>query len=142
MTAALAAGGEPEPLGVTPRGNGVNVAVFSANATAIEFCVFEGDREVRRVRLRDRIGEVFHDYIADVAPGSRYGLRAHGPYSPREGHYFNPAKLLVDPYAGVVDRPFALHQSMFGHRIGTRAGEMSPDDTDSAPFVPKGVVVG
>jgi glycogen debranching enzyme GlgX/4-alpha-glucanotransferase len=130
----------PEPLGVTVRGDGVNVAVYSAHATAIEFCLFEGEREIRRVRLRERTGDVFHDHIADVGAGGRYGLRAHGPFLPREGHWFNPAKLLLDPYVTAIDRPLALHPSMFGYR--TDAPEFSPDDTDSAPFVPKGIISG
>ena len=128
----------PEPLGVTPDGDGVNVAVFSANATAIEFCLFEGEREVRRVRLRDRMGDVFHDHIPDVPLGARYGLRAHGPFLPREGHRFNPAKLLIDPYARAIDRKCVLHPAMFGYRGDD---PLSLDDTDSAPFVPKGIVV-
>ncbi|MGD0433914.1 MAG: glycogen debranching enzyme GlgX, partial [Acetobacteraceae bacterium] len=134
--------GDPEPLGVTPRGDGVSVAVFSAHATAIEFCVFEDERETRRVHLRGHIGDVFHDHVADVAPGARYGLRAHGPFLPQEGHWFNPAKLLVDPYAIAIDRPFALHSSMFGHRADAPKDALSLDDTDSAPFVPKGIVQG
>ncbi len=133
--------GEPEPLGVIPRGNGVNVAVFSANASAIEFCLFEGEREVRRVRLRGRTGDVFHDLIPDVGHGARYGLRAHGPFLPREGHRFNPAKLLLDPYARSIDRPFALHPSMFGYRPAAPENGQSFDDTDSAPFMPKGIVL-
>jgi glycogen operon protein len=127
---------------VTPRGDGINVAVFSANATAIEFCLFDGEREVRRVRFRGRTGDVFHDQIADVAPGARYGLRAHGPFLPREGHHFNPAKLLLDPYARAIDRPFALHASMFGSRSRTPKEVLSLDDTDSAPFMPKGIILG
>jgi glycogen operon protein len=138
----LPAGGEPEPLGVTPRGDGANVAVFSANATAIDFCLFEGDREVRRVTLRGRTGDIFHDHVADVAPGARYGLRAHGPFLPREGHRFNPAKLLIDPYARAIDRRFALHPAMFAYRTDTPEDALSYDDTDSAPFVPKCIVPG
>jgi glycogen operon protein len=124
---------DPEPLGVTVRGSGVNVAVFSAHASAIEFCLFEGEREVRRVRLRERTGDVFHDHIPDVAIGARYGLRAHGPFAPEDGHRFNANKLLIDPYAKAIDRPLALHASMFSDR--------APEDTDSGPFVPKAVVV-
>ncbi len=135
-------GGEPDPLGVTPRGSGVNVAVFSAHATAIEFCVFNGEREIRRERLRGRTGDVFHDYIGDVPVGARYGLRAHGPFSPREGHRFNPAKLLIDPYAKAIDRKLALHPSMFGYRLDTPDDGLSFDDTDSGPFVPKGIASG
>jgi pullulanase/glycogen debranching enzyme len=133
------AGGGPEPLGVTVHGTGVNVAVFSAHASAIEFCVFADDREIRRERLRGRTGDVFHDHIEDVAPGVRYGLRAHGPFLPREGHYFNPAKLLLDPYATAIDRPFVLHSSMFGYRNGTATDILAPDDVDSAPFMPKAI---
>jgi glycogen debranching enzyme GlgX/4-alpha-glucanotransferase len=129
--------GDPEPLGVTPRGDGVNVAVFSANATAIEFCLFEGEREVRRVRLRGRTGDVFHDHVAGVAPGARYGLRAHGPFLPLEGHRFNAAKLLIDPYARAIDRPLVLHKSMFAWRTDVQ----SLDETDSASFVPKAIVM-
>jgi glycogen debranching enzyme GlgX/4-alpha-glucanotransferase len=135
-------GGEPEPLGVTPHGDGVNVAVFSANATAIDFCLFEADREIRRVTLRDRTGDVFHDHVAGVVAGAHYGLRAHGPFLPREGHRFNPAKLLVDPYATAIDRRFALHPAMFAYRADARDDALSFDDTDSAPFVPKGIVPG
>ena len=134
--------GEPEPLGVIARGDAVNVAVFSANASAIEFCLFDAEREVRRVRLRGRTGHVFHDRISGVPPGARYGLRAHGPWLPREGHYFNPAKLLIDPYASVIDRPLALHASMFGYRAGDPLDAPRQDDKDSAPYVPKGIVSG
>ena len=121
--------GAPEPLGVTPIAGGVNVAVFSTHATAIEFCLFDGERETRR-RLRGRTGDVFHDVIADVAPGARYGLRAHGPFAPNDGHRFNPSKLLLDPYALAIDRPFALHDSMFDR-----------NDSDSAAFVPKAILL-
>ena len=142
MTWGRPADGAPEPLGVTPRGDGVNVAVFSAHASAIEFCLFEGEREVRRVRLRGRTGNVFHDQVDSVAPGARYGLRARGPFLPREGHWFNPAKLLIDPYARAIDRAFAQHASMLGYRIQESQSALSIDDTDSAPFMPKGIVLG
>ena len=127
--------GTPEPLGVSPAGDGVNVAVFSAHASAIEFCLFDAaGTEIRRIRLPERSGDVFHAHIAAVPPGSRYGLRAHGPYDPANGHRFNPAKLLLDPYATTIDRPFRLHPSMFA----TRDGRL--DDADSAPFLPKAIV--
>ncbi len=134
--------GEPEPPGVTPRGAGINVAVYSAHASAIEFCLFESDRELRRVRLRGRTGDVFHDHIPDVPAGAHYGLRAHGPYSPRDGHRFNAAKLLLDPYAAAIDRPFAFHASMLDYRPEAPGDELTMDTTDSAPFVPKGIVAG
>ena len=140
MTRASA--GDPEPLGVSLRGDGVNVAVFSAHASAIEFCLFDGEREVRRVLLTGRTGDVFHGHIPDVGIGARYGLRAHGPWLPDEGHRFNAAKLLADPYARAIDRPFALHAAMFGHDRDAPEDAPRPDDCDSAPFVPKAIVLG
>jgi glycogen debranching enzyme GlgX/4-alpha-glucanotransferase len=138
--------GAPEPLGVTPDnlpdGEGVNVAVFSANATSVEFCLFDGpgDRELARIALPERSGDVWHGRIADVAIGARYGLRAHGPFAPRDGHRFNPAKLLLDPYAVAIDRAFRLHPSMFGYRRGDPDADLSRDDSDSGPHMPKAIV--
>ena len=130
--------GSPEPLGVTPERDGVNVAVVSAHATAIELCRFDqdGQREIERIALPERTGDVLHGFVAGVARGDRYGLRAHGPYDPRAGHRFNAAKLLVDPYARALDRAFAYDPALSGggDDRGTR------DDTDSGPFVPKGIV--
>jgi glycogen operon protein len=129
--------GSPEPLGVTPAGSGVNVAVFSTHATAIQFCLFDaaGEAEIRRVTLPERTGDVFHGFVSHVPIGSRYGLRAHGPYAPAEGHRFNPAKLLVDPYAAAIDRPFRLHATMFSD-----PGGAGFNGDDSAPAMPKGIV--
>ena len=129
------ADGAPEPLGVTVTATGVNVAVAAPDATAIEFCLFDatGTVEVARHRLPGRIGAVWHGHVAGVAPGARYGLEAHGPWDPGAGHRFNPAKLLVDPWATRLDRPFRLHPALFD--TGAR-----PDGTDSAPHLPKAVV--
>ena len=131
--------GSPEPLGVTLREGGANVAVFSAHATAIEFCLFDaaGATEVERIALPERTGDVFHGFVAGIEAGTRYGLRARGPYDPRHGHRFNPAKLLVDPHATALDRPFALHPSLFGERPDGK----TRNDADSAPHLPKAVVV-
>ncbi len=130
--------GSPEPLGVTLTEHGVNVAVFSAHAHAVEFCLFDalGETEVERITLPGLSGSVFHASIEGVTAGARYGLRAHGPWAPHAGHRFNAAKLLVDPYARALDRPFALHPSMCGE-----AGDGADGDLDSAPFMPKGIVV-
>ena len=115
--------------------DGANVAVVSAHASAIELCLFDasGTTERARIALPERTGDVFHGFVPGIAAGDRYGLRAHGPYDPRNGHRFNPAKLLVDPYARALDRPFALHAAMFG----AGADDCVRDETDSAPFVPK-----
>src|SRR5512140_1388759 len=97
--------GHPEPLGLTLVAGGANVAVVSAHAQAIELVVFDaaGEREVDRVALPARTGDVWHGFVAGITAGTRYGLRAHGPYAPNDGHRFNPAKLLVDPYARALD---------------------------------------
>ena len=124
--------GAPEPLGATPDATGTNFAVFSAHASAIEVCLFDAaqEREVARVALPARTGDVWHGYIAGVAVGARYGLRAHGPYAPQDGHRFNPHKLLLDPYAAAIDRTLRLHPTMFADN----------SETDSAPHMAKAVV--
>ncbi len=129
--------GTPEVLGVTPDGDGVNVAVHSANATAIEFCVFgaQGETEHSRIALPCRTGDVFHGHFAGIAQGTRYGLRAHGPWNPQDGHVFNPSKLLLDPYALALDRAPHVDPSMFGQH-----DDGSMDDTDSAAAMPKAIV--
>jgi glycogen operon protein len=131
------AAGSPEPLGLTLVPGGANVAVFSAHATAIELCLFDaaGEAETGRIRLPERTGDVFHGFVPGIAAGRRYGLRAHGPWDPRQGHRFDASKLLVDPYATALDRRFALHASQSSVQPGGRG----PDGTDSAPFMPKAI---
>jgi glycogen debranching enzyme GlgX len=130
--------GSPEPLGVTPTETGINVAVYSAYAEAIDFCLFDatGQVELRRVRLPERSGDVFHGHIDGILPGDRYGLRAEGPWRPEAGQRFNGAKLLVDPYALALDRAFVLDDTMFDAR---RLG-VAEDARDSAAVVPKAIV--
>ncbi|MCW6508711.1 glycogen debranching protein GlgX [Lichenifustis flavocetrariae] len=130
--------GRSEPRGVTVEGSGINVAVFSANAEAIAFCLFDetGTHEVERIRLPGRTGDVFHGHIDGIGPGARYGLRAFGPFRPDAGHRFNSAKLLLDPYALAVDRSFVLDPVLFGFVPDT--GEA--DTADSAAAMPKGIV--
>jgi glycogen debranching enzyme GlgX/4-alpha-glucanotransferase len=131
--------GRPEPLGVTARDGGINVAVVSQNATRIEVCLFgtDGETETARIALPERTGDVFHGFIPDVAPGTRYGLRVDGPFDADHGHRFNPAKLLVDPYATALDRPFRLDPLMFDRTID---GRIERDDADSASVMPKAIV--
>ncbi|GLK72648.1 glycogen debranching protein GlgX [Ancylobacter dichloromethanicus] len=130
--------GSPEPLGASTDARGVNVAVFSAHASRIEFCLFDaaGETEIARLALPERTGDVFHGHISGVPAGARYGLRAAGPWAPGEGHRFNPAKLLVDPHASRLDRPFKLDPAMFD----TRAGGAPRDEADSAFAMPKAIV--
>ncbi|HEY4041147.1 MAG TPA: glycogen debranching protein GlgX, partial [Rhodopila sp.] len=125
--------GSPDVLGVTVVGDGIDVAVHAPDADAIAICLFDaGDREIRRVRLPDRTGPVHHGHLAGVSAGTRYGLRAFGPWDPGNGHRFNSAKLLVDPWASTLDRPFRLHPLLFD-REGPR-----PDDT--AALMPKALI--
>ena len=132
--------GDPYPLGATWDGSGVNFAIFSEHAEAVDLCLFDeegGDEQ--RIRLTEQTDLVWHAYLPDGRPGQRYGYRVHGPYEPGRGHRFNPAKLLIDPYAKRIDRAVKWDDSLFGYRIGAEGDE--PDARDSAPFVPKGVVV-
>ncbi len=133
--------GLPEPLGVSLSGDGVNVAVHSASAERIELCLFDATgAETARVNLPHRTGDVFHAHVPGIVAGQRYGLRALGPFEPERGLRFNPSKLLVDPYATLLDRPFDLHPSMFGYVAGDPSADLSLDEQDSAPFVPKAIV--
>jgi glycogen operon protein len=125
--------GRAEPLGAWPVEGGAHFAYPAPDATALLVCVFEGEREVAQFRLPGRTGDVHHGVVAGMAAGTRYGLRAEGPWAPAQGHRFNPAKLLVDPWARALDRPFALHPSTFD------TGD-APDAADSAPVVPKAIL--
>jgi glycogen operon protein len=96
--------GRPYPLGATWDGAGVNFALFSKNAERVELCLFDpkGRREVERVELLERTNFVWHCYLPDARPGLLYGYRVHGPQDPERGHRFDPARILLDPYAKLV----------------------------------------
>ncbi|MFN9774625.1 MAG: alpha-amylase family glycosyl hydrolase, partial [Burkholderiales bacterium] len=131
--------GAPGPLGAHVDGDGVNVAVWSRHATRIELCVFaaDGTRELARHALPGRSGDVWHGRLPGAGPGLVYGLRAHGPYAPREGHRFNPNKLLLDPHARELVGAFRWNDAVLGYEAGHPDGCDSFDARDSAPFVPK-----
>jgi glycogen operon protein len=135
--------GLPYPLGATWDGLGVNFALFSANATRVELCLFDGDgeRELERVDLPEYTDEVWHGYLPDARPGTTYGYRVHGPYDPSEGHRFNPHKLLIDPYAKQLIGGVTWNPALFGYKIGAPDGDLSFDHRDSAAFMPKCRVV-
>ncbi|WP_424934533.1 glycogen debranching protein GlgX [Amaricoccus macauensis] len=135
--------GSPFPLGATWDGSGVNFALFSANATKVELCLFDanGRRETARIPLPEYTHEVWHGYLPEVRPGQLYGYRVHGPYEPQSGHRFNPNKLLLDPYAKQFNTEIRWHDSVFGYRIGHRAEDLSFDRRNSAFVMPKCVVV-
>jgi isoamylase len=135
--------GSPFPLGATHDGRGVNFAVFSANATRIEVCLFDanGKIETGRISLPENTNEVWHGYVPGLKAGQLYGLRAHGPYSPQEGHRFNSHKLLIDPYARLLAGEMIWNDAHFGYVVGNDAADLSYDDRDSASYMPKCVVV-
>src|SRR5262245_65177974 len=97
--------GSPCPLGAIWDGAGVNFALFSENATGVDLCLFdpEVNRESARIRITESTDQVWHIYLPEARPGQRYGYRVHGPWEPENGHRFNPAKLLLDPYAKAID---------------------------------------
>src|SRR5690348_14305114 len=134
--------GLPHPRGATWDGEGVNFALFSANATGVELCLFDdsGERETARIELPEFTDEIWHGYIPDVHPGSLYGYRVHGPYEPGAGHRFNPNKLVLDPYARGHFGDLEWHPAVFGYELET-GDDTTFDERDSAPFMPKCVVV-
>ncbi|WP_321962742.1 glycogen debranching protein GlgX [Paraburkholderia sp. J7] len=142
-TATRIVEGQPFPLGATWNGRGVNFALFSANATKVELCLFDknGLRELERIELPEYTDEVWHVYLPDLEPGAIYGYRVHGPYEPQAGHRFNPNKLLLDPYAKAHVGALRWHPAVFGYTIGSPDGDLSFDTRDSARYVPRCRVV-
>ncbi|RIA55947.1 glycogen debranching protein GlgX [Dichotomicrobium thermohalophilum] len=136
------AAGLPYPLGATHDGSGVNFAVFSANATRVELCLFDkrGKTEEARLTLPEYTNEVWHGYVNGLRPGQLYGFRVHGPYAPEEGHRFNPNKLLLDPYAKGMKGRLKWSDAHYGYRLGDDEADLSFDERDSAPYMPKCVV--
>ena len=139
MTVPVWRGG-PYPLGASWDGEGVHFALFSESATGVELCLFDEDGAERRLAMADRTDQVWHAYLPGIGPGQRYGYRVAGPWQPDQGHRFNPAKLLLDPYARLIDGPVRWTDRLAGHRLGVD-GSLQPDVRDSAPDMPHGVVI-
>lgn len=131
------------PLGASVQHAGVNFALFSAHATAVELCVFDetGTQETHRLPLPAFSDGVWHGYLPDAKPGLIYGYRVYGPYDPPSGHRFNHHKLLLDPYARQWFGKLHWNDALFGYQRGHPNKDLSFDTRDSAPFVPKCVVV-
>jgi glycogen operon protein len=122
----------------------VNFALFSENARAVELCLFEGAQAVEeshRIWVEERTDQVWHLYLPEVRPGQHYGYRVHGPYEPEAGYRFNPAKLLLDPYAKAIAGAIEWSDEMFGYRIGDPHADLSYDTGNNAASVPKCVVL-
>ena len=134
-------GGQPDPIGATFDGDGVNFAVFSQHARAVTLCLFDDEGNETRMPLPECIGGIWFGYATGIKPGQRYGYRAHGPYRPEEGHRFNANKLLLDPYARqIVGRP-QWDDSLRGYRSKSKQKDLSFCSIDSAPHMPRCVVV-
>jgi glycogen operon protein len=134
--------GRPYPLGATWDGGGVNFALFSENATAVELCLFSGpDGSEQRIQMPEYTDNVWHAYLPGVRPGQLYGYRVYGPYAPQHGLRFNPHKLLLDPNTKAVAGELIWDDALFGYVIGDEQKDLSFDERDSAPYMPKAVVI-
>ena len=140
--------GHAAPLGATWSRDATNFAVFSGNATELELCLFDAAADAipaQRIPLTRATGGVWHVAVEGVAPGQLYGYRAHGPFEPARGHYFNPAKLLLDPYARALSGPIEWRAELASDPDAAAgalpAGEPVADPRDSAGALPKCVVV-
>jgi isoamylase len=136
--------GKPYPLGATWDGKGVNFAIYSETAEKVELCLFD-DRNSRSHReciaLGEVTGRVWHTYLPGIGPCQLYGYRVYGPYKPEEGLRFNPAKLLIDPYAKAICGSVNWKAPVFGYQIESKDGDLSRDDGDDAWGKPKCVVI-
>jgi len=134
--------GLPHPCGASWDGEGTNFALFSANATKVELCLFDerGERELERIVLPEYTNQIWHGYLPDVGPATVYGYRVHGPYEPLVGHRFNPNKLLLDPHACGHTGELRWNPALFGYQMETM-DDRTFDERDSAPYMPKCVVV-
>ncbi len=136
--------GRPYPPGATWDGEGVNFALFSEEATAVELCLFDGPDdgvEREKIQITERTDQVWHCYLPDVRPGQYYGYRVHGPYYPARGQRFNPAKLLIDPYAKAITGSIKWSNSLFAYNVGGPKEDFEPTSDNDAAGLPKSVVI-
>ncbi|MGA5165583.1 MULTISPECIES: glycogen debranching protein GlgX [Streptomyces] len=141
--------GAPTPLGARFRAGpggatGTNFALWAGGAEAVELCLFDEGGAETRLPLTELTHEIWHGFVPGVRPGQRYGYRVHGRWDPWTGARWNPAKLLLDPYARAVDGDFSLPPEVYGHVRDwpeQHVADTVRDTRDSAPYVPKGVVV-
>ena len=134
--------GKPYPLGATFNGSGTNFAIFSANATKVELCLFssDGKKELKRIELKGYSDEVWHTHIEGIKPGDLYGYRVHGPFEPHNGHRFNPNKLLIDPYAKQLHGELIASETHLAFDPTSLQQDLTLDFRDNATYMPKCVV--
>ena len=136
--------GRPYPLGATWTGTGVNFALYSANATGVDLCLFDepdAESESIRIRITERTNQVWHVFLPDAGSGQAYGYRVYGAYNPPEGHRFNPSKVLLDPYAKAIAGKVRWNTDMFGYPMGDPEADLKRDYQDNSADVPKCIVV-
>src|ERR671939_1636215 len=132
--------GSPYPLGAKWTGEGVNFAIFSEHATAVDLCLFESldaRQENIRIPITEQTDQVWHVFLPDARPGQLYGYRVFGPYEPERGLRFNSSKLLLDPYAKAIAGDINWSDEMFGYVIGDKLEDLSRDFRDNAWAMPK-----
>ncbi|MFO8239431.1 MAG: glycogen debranching protein GlgX [Dissulfuribacterales bacterium] len=130
--------GQPYPLGAVFDGSGTNFSLFSEIAQRVELCLFDREGTEECIDLPEVTGYCWHGYLPGIEPGRRYGFRVHGPWEPARGHRCNPSKLLLDPYAKAIDGQVQWNEAVFPYLFDR--GPWTLNDSNSAPFVPKGVV--
>ncbi|MGI8792449.1 MAG: glycogen debranching protein, partial [Acidimicrobiales bacterium] len=133
--------GRAYPLGATYDGSGTNFSLFSEYAERVELCLFDDEGREAKLDLPEVDAQCFHGYLPGVGPGQRYGFRVHGPWAPEQGHRFNAAKLLIDPYAKAIEGNVEWDEAVYGYAWGGNDPDLTISTTDSAPFVPKSIVV-
>ncbi|MCC7365079.1 MAG: glycogen debranching protein GlgX [Dehalococcoidia bacterium] len=136
--------GRSYPLGATWDGSGVNFALFSEFAEAVELCLFHPrSRElIATIPVREQTDFVWHVYLPEARPGLHYGYRVHGPFDPARGLRFNRNKLLLDPYARAISGVVDWSDAMFGYPLdGGEDRDLETEESDSAEGMPKAVVI-
>jgi isoamylase len=142
MTERTLLPGKPYPLGAKWDGTGVNFGLYSENATRVQLCLFDLDgTQTDCIDFTETTAFVWHGYIPGIQPGQHYGYRVHGPWDPARGMRFNPAKLLVDPYAQAICGRVNWKEPIFPYVFGGPDADLVRDDRDSAAGVPKCQVV-
>jgi glycogen operon protein len=135
----------PPALGATWDGTGTHFAIHSRHATQVQLCLFaaDGASETQRIELAHGSEGVWRVFVPDAGPGQYYGFRVHGPYAPAEGHRFNPAKLLLDPYAKAINGAVPPHDLLLGYPVSASGEDrdLTQDLQDSAGVMPKCVVI-
>src|SRR5512133_350781 len=133
--------GKPYPLGANFDGRGVNFSLFSENASGVELCLFDKEGKETRIRVKECTHNSWHVYLPGIRPGQLYGYRVYGPYDPPNGQRFNSNKLLIDPYARAIDSLIIWNDALFGYDINSPDHDLSFSESDSAPYIPKSVVI-